>query len=483
MKTIFKTILTIASFLLITFVNAQNEIDALRYSRLLHGGTARYFAMGGAFSTLGADFSVLSTNPAGIGVYRSSELVISPAFNFAKSEATYLNSTGDDIKYNLNITNFGMVFTGSKGNNDNTSPEWKGIQFGFGVNRLQDFNSRVLIQGLNEYGSILDVYQASAQGKPFNQLNPFDTELAFNTYLIDTLNYVNNYIQAHYGGATQKKAITTSGGMNEMVLTLGGNYDDRLYVGATLGIPFIRYEEFSTYKETDDRDTLPNFKSLTITDDLSTYGTGVNLKLGVIFRITDWVRISGAFHSPTFFSMTDQWQRSMSSDLEGKGKFSDKSPKGKFDYSLMTPMRAIGGIAFVISQYGSVSAEYEFVDYTQARLNEKNVSGSFFDQNNAIRENYTATGNLRVGTEWIVAPFSLRAGYALYGNPFKSGQSDFTEQMISGGVGFREKNYFFDLGFVNSSTGYDYFLYPGVVEASKIKQSKNMFVCTFGLKF
>jgi len=469
--------------LLTSSLFAQNETDALRYSRLLHGGTARYMSMGGAFATLGADFSVFSSNPAGIGVYKTSELMISPSFTFSNTESSYMNNIGDDIKYNLNITNFGMVFSGKSGSDNNTSPEWKGVHFGFGVNRLQDFSGRYIIQGLNENGSILDVYQANAQGTPFNQLNPFDTELAFNTYLLDTVNFNNNYIQAHYGGATQRKTMTTSGGINEMVLTFGGNYNDRLYVGATIGVPFIRYEELSTYKEIDDRDTLTNFKSLTISDELNTFGTGINLKLGLIFRITDWVRVSGAFHSPTFYTLTDEWQRSMSSELEGLGSYSDKSPRGRYEYSLMTPMRVLGGVAFVIAQKGSISAEYEFVDYAEARLSEKTVSGSFFDQNNAIRENYTAAGNLRVGTEWVFAPFSIRAGYALYGNPFKGGINDGTEQLISGGIGIREKNYFFDIGFVNSTSESDYYLYPGVTESAKLSHTKNMIVCSIGLKF
>lgn len=483
MKTTVKITLLILSMIFVSPLVSQNEVDALRYSRLLHGGTARYFSMGGAFSTLGADFSVLSTNPAGIGVYKKSEIMFTPAFGYNSSNSKYIGSTGEDLSFNFSFANFGMVFAGTPGKTDSSTPGWKGIQFGFGVNRLQSFNNKVFIQGLNETGTILDIYHQNAQGIPFTQLNAFDTELAYNTYLLDTAGTETNYVQAHYGGANQRKTITTSGGINEMVISFGGNYNDRFYIGATLGVPFIRYEELSSYQEIDENDSIPDFKSLKINDELNTYGTGVNLKLGMIYRITDWVRISGAFHTPTFFSLTDEWQRSMSSNLDTIGSFSDKSPVGKYDYDLMTPLRLIGGVAFVIAQHGSVTAEYEVVDYSEARLSEKNISGNFIDQNDAINSAYTVANNIRIGAEWVVAPFSIRGGYALYGNPFKNNLNDETEQMISGGIGIREKNYFLDFAYVNSSVKTDYYLYPKVAEAAEITTTKHMFVCTLGWKF
>ena len=40
-------------------------------------GTARYVGMGGAMEALGADLSTMSTNPAGIGLFRSSQIAVS----------------------------------------------------------------------------------------------------------------------------------------------------------------------------------------------------------------------------------------------------------------------------------------------------------------------------------------------------------------------------------------------------------------------
>ena len=90
---------------------SQNATDALRYSRLQIGGTARYMSMGGAFGALGADFTNLSTNPGGLGLYRSSEFVFTPSVHVGASNSTYNGFSGSDSKTNFALGNVGYVFT------------------------------------------------------------------------------------------------------------------------------------------------------------------------------------------------------------------------------------------------------------------------------------------------------------------------------------------------------------------------------------
>ncbi|MDR2917287.1 MAG: hypothetical protein LBV74_21035, partial [Tannerella sp.] len=51
-----------------------NEIDAFTLTNSDLGGTARSMSMAGAFGALGGDISAISNNPAGLGIYRSSEI-------------------------------------------------------------------------------------------------------------------------------------------------------------------------------------------------------------------------------------------------------------------------------------------------------------------------------------------------------------------------------------------------------------------------
>ena len=113
----------------------QNEVDALRYSQTFIGGTARSVSMGGAFGSLGGDYSSIVINPAALGIYRSSEFTITPAFYFDQTSANFINSKNNDIKYNFNLNNLGLIGAYSS---DETEG-WIGAGCSFGYNRLNNF--------------------------------------------------------------------------------------------------------------------------------------------------------------------------------------------------------------------------------------------------------------------------------------------------------------------------------------------------------
>ncbi|MEI6821674.1 MAG: hypothetical protein WCL51_07040 [Bacteroidota bacterium] len=455
------SLLIILSLALIK-ANSQNEVDALRYSQNYYGGTARFTAMGGAFGALGADFSTLSINPAGIGLYKTSEFTFTPTFYVGNTSSTYSGKTNEDNKYNFNLGNIGLVYDFFKRGKFAEGNGWKDVQFGFGINRLNDFNNRVVIQGVSANSSMMNQYVASAnnngKGSTIDELDNFSTYLAYQNYLLNPIaGDSTHYNSPVTGNVNQQKTITTDGSMNEFVITLGGNYSDKIYLGATLGIPFIRYNEQSIYKEINLNDTIHNFNNYSVSDNLTTTGTGVNIKFGMIYRPNNIVRIGLAVHSPTFYSMEDQWSRKIDSDMGDSGKYTSTSPQGLFDYQLQTPWHLIGSLAFFIGDHGLISADYEFVDYTSAKLRSQN--DDFFDANQTIQGKYTNTNNFRFGTEWRLNPITLRAGYAFYQSPYKTTINDGKRTILSFGVGFKEKNYFIDFAYSYSKQNEDYYLY------------------------
>ncbi len=58
--------------------SAQDITEAYNLSNLTVQGTARSMGFGNALGSVGGDFSSLSVNPAGLGVYRSSEFTLTP---------------------------------------------------------------------------------------------------------------------------------------------------------------------------------------------------------------------------------------------------------------------------------------------------------------------------------------------------------------------------------------------------------------------
>jgi len=476
--------LIIAIFALISLTAfGQNEIDALRYSNITHGGSARFHSLGGAFGALGGDFSTLSVNPAGLGVFRGSEFSFTPSIYTAKTTSKHYDKSSEDIKYNFNHGNIGFISTHKVRRGNQEGPGWEFINFGFGVNRLANFHNRVLIEGNNWESTLMTDYLSRAMGKMPEDFNPFDVGLAWETYLIDPIDTHGNYMSAIpiNGGVKQTKSITTTGAINEMVLSLAGNYDDKFYIGGTVGFPFLRYNEQSTYREVD-IDTVSNFQSFSLSEDISTSGSGVNFKLGMIYRPIEFVRIGAAVHTPTFFTLKESYSRTMNSYFDNGNSYTASSPNGKFDYELNTPMRVIGSLAFIIGEYGLVSADYEFVDYSEARLRSKNYK--FFDENEAIQNNYRAHSNIRVGAEARLDPISLRVGYALMGSPYKTGVNDGERTALSFGVGIRDKDYFFDVAYIYSSYSENYWLYnPALVQATNNTFKTSNIMMTLGFRF
>ena len=142
-------ILLLALFIqLICWTNtqAQSVVDAIDYGTFDVGGTARTIGIGGAIGALGGDFGVLSTNPAGLAVYRSSEVVLSPGLALTKGSAQLLNGSNnafDENKTSFVFNNLGLVFN-SKGQN------WKTSNWGIGLNRVANFRQEWMYEGLNE---------------------------------------------------------------------------------------------------------------------------------------------------------------------------------------------------------------------------------------------------------------------------------------------------------------------------------------------
>jgi len=394
----------------------QSDVDALRYSQTTVVGTARYLAMGGAFGALGADFSTLSSNPAGIGLFKKSEFTFTPAFYMGQTESNYNGTKSDDVQNNFNIGNVGIVLTTKVGKQNKSILKY--YQFAIGMNRTNNFNNRMLMEGYNTENSLSDIYVESADGIYYENIEndpygyyAYDLNPAWNTYLIDTIpGYENKYYGAAPGGNIfQRKYVDSWGSMNELVLSLGANIADRLYLGGAFGFPFVRYFERSTYSEIDSENVHDDFDNLSLYDDLHTKGAGFNMKFGMIVRVTNFFRLGGAIHSPTWFNnMTDEWYSDLSTEFDNNDYYSSLSPYGTYNYELHTPWRAMGGVSFVLWRFALISADYEYVDYSQAKL--RGSQYDFYEENDAITNKYTESHNIRLGTEIRFGHFAIRGG-------------------------------------------------------------------------
>ncbi len=473
----------------------QTDIDALRYSRLQVIGSGRTMAVGGAFGAIGGDFTVLSSNPAGIATYRHSEISLTPAIVFNQTLSDFEGLESNRVETYTNLSNIGIVFGHANKQRDS---KWKTKNFALGTNRLANYYQKFRFEGLSQ-GSISERFVDLAEGFEPSDLNYFEEGLAYESYVIDndpnnTTSYFTDADSSSFTYKTQD--YESSGHSNEFVISFGGNYMHKLYLGGTIGIPFVRYSQARTYVE-DDRDgTIDFFDELEFREQFTTTGLGINVKVGAILRLNQMIRLGAAVHSPTRMTLSDTYRSSMSSliDFNDNGEpqaNSADSDLGNFEYSLRTPWRAIGSVALILKKSGFITAEVEYLDYSNANFDFAAFNGGdeayLDDLNTTINSKYGSALNVRLGGELALSKFRLRAGYALYGSPFRNGVAfeDAVITNISAGAGYHGKAVFVDFALVNSSTTEEYVPYvapsstPSVLNTS----SNTNLVLTVGYKF
>lgn len=454
MRRIFRYTLSIAAAFVSVAAFGQNEIDALRYSNLNVLGTARYSAMGGAFGALGGDMSSMTVNPAGIGVFTKSTGSVTIGILSASTDASFLGSTTSDNKVNLNIPNAGFVARFKRRKGEEKQWAWKAFHLGVSYNRTANFHRRTSVIATNNTSSVIDTWvdRLNNEGIAYpdipTEFIPGDPStpayMGWQTFLIDTVpgssnSYLRN-VMPNYGQTQQVREVT-KGSMGEVALSFGGNFGNALYIGTTIGIPRLNYELERNYAETDGQDSIANFASFSKTDYLQATGTGFNIKFGMIYRPVKWFRLGAAIHSPTWYEIDESFSSVLISDLDG-AQYSQETMDGAFGYSLQTPFRAIGSLAFVIGKIGLVSADYEYVNYSLARFRSRNYS--FNSENTSVQNRLNWAGNIRVGTEWRIKALSIRGGFAMNADPYTS-KLNFDNTRYSLGLGLRLKSFFVDL--------------------------------------
>ena len=487
MKKLALSLFAILGFISLSF--GQYVDQALNFSQQNFGSTARSQAMGGAFGAIGGDFSSLSINPAGIGVYIKPE--ISATFDIIgvnSTKSTYQGATTDDRNNNFNMRNLGYVFTSpvQGGNSGLVS-----FNFGIGFNKLNNYNQTSSVGKVNSPTSRMDAFASNTNGITntdlYNENNPYqnvpwESEMAWQNYLINVSNPDKNGVGNAYQSilfqnelVNQNYSVNKQGYLNEYVFSFGANFNHKLYLGATFGVQDLYLSQSSAYSENG------GFGRFDYYNNSITRGTGYNLKLGVIYKPAPVLRLGLAIHTPTFFDLKESYNSSMTSDLQNvstdaNGSHSADSPFGNYGYRMDTPTRAIASIGYQFGKKGMLSFDYEYVDYSKMQYHNGDDGHDFAVENSIISSVYHSVGNLRFGGEYKpINAVSLRAGCELFGNPYSSsvvtadpnnpGQnitiaqpnSNFSYRTLNLGVGYRIDNVTFDLTFSQGKrTDYSY---------------------------
>lgn len=498
-----------------SLVQAQNELDALRYSTIGSGGTARTLGMAGAFSSIGADPSAVMVNPGGIGTFRRGEFNFGFQFQNTLNRSTYLGDELRESRLNFNMPNIHLVVANIK-YDDKGRPRKKGlsaVNFGFNINRLAGFQGVMGFDARNQRSSVTDFLADHAN---FRSSSPGDLQigtletLAFDAGAIDYNDTFRRYVSRYRDSNRNNQQTGTvfdRGAIYEYQITGGLNFSNKVMVGLGLFYTSLRFSQDLSILETDFRPfgagtRGPDLATLDYQYKFSDRGNGFGARFGIIARPTEQLRLGFAIHTPRTFTINSEYGYSIAATGDPgslsapPAQFND--PLNTYKYKVTTPARMNAGIGFVIGKIMILNADFDFYNYASARLSADDVVG-FNRENNAIRRNFRNVTNVRIGAEFNIPnpedkdqAYRLRAGFASLPSPYNpnlAGLDDLLKKgstMLACGFGFRDKDYYMDFALTyQTASGYfnPYVTADALFPSSAITNSQGRTALSFTMGF
>lgn len=363
MKKIVTGVICLAGFVQAQTVQDLNSLSA--YSNEINAGSARYLGMGGSMGALGGDISSIEQNPAGLAVAIASDVNVTLGVNTYKNQAKFGN-TYETKDNNLMFQNVGatFVFKPNAGN-------WN--RFSVGIKYSQENLDNWIRLGRNEN---------------------------IRTSLVDsigTTNYTMNGYQDQVVGFKTK-----------MSLNFGATYNERLFLGLGFNMHETQYDNYIVF----DEDTNgQNYRYDLNGSPYSAIGTGVSVSAGVIGKINDNVRLGLAYHSPVWYGNIEE---NYYADLEvSENNYVYDLWYSQYDRN--SNGRLVASAGFVLAKSLALNIDYTLNMNSSTKLK---PSGNFNTVNSFLEDNYKSSSEVRVGGEYRLDKFRLRAGYNYVQSPF-----------------------------------------------------------------
>lgn len=462
-------------------ITGQTEFDALRYIQPDINGTARYTSMAGAFGALGADPSAIKDNPAGLGIYRSSE--ISGSFSSLTQNATsnWMSNPASDGLYKLGVNNFTFVLSSpvsGSGNSGLLRSNWS-----FSYNRIKDFNRNVKINGgYNSKSSVTDYmgyFTGNTNGESLyetNTYNPYNnTSVSWLSVIAANSGLVKEYIDSQTNntlywtsflddGETVAPSyyLNERGYLNDYAFSWSGNFQNRLFLGATVNLYDINYRSDTEYAESFEKGGNISLKNV-----LKLTGSGIGLKLGTIYAPLDHIRFGFAIQTPVIFKINDIHYADLNYYFTSSSNGVIYTPEGTDEYKVQSPLVFNVSSSYIFGKKGVIGVEYVNSQNAGTRLmNFENNTNGLGAANDSISALFNSQHTLKIGGEYKVNDnFSLRAGYAFTSaatsknlgkemnvNTTRTDVEYFIHNgtnYLTAGFGYRESKWYVDLAIMN----------------------------------
>ena len=491
MKKVFISACALAMFM--AQAHAQETYENTKVVDNDLNGTARYVGMGGAMEALGADVSTISSNPAGIGLYRHSSASVS--FGMVSQDETANFQYGN--KTNMSFDQAGIVYSRRTGNrsffnvafNYHKSKNFDYILSAAGNLSNASQNALSYIKALGSTDASGETtYDISKSGNTYRGNNVYTSQLDdlyYNAFLISggQIGY-NNASGYSFGRAN-------TGYIGEYDFNISGNINERVYLGLTIGVHDVHYKGQSLYTEqilsTNESGQQVSDGTLTVNDERRITGTGYSLSAGVIFRPVENspFRIGLSVSTPTWYDLTTENRTYLINNTSVTADNGNYTTGEAYDFKTYTPWKFGLSLGHTVGNYLALGASYEYADYSHldSRINDGSYydawgdvySNSHSDENmdSHTRETLKGVSTLKLGVEYrpmkqlafrvgynYVSPMFRTEGYKngaidSYGSNYSSA-TDYTNWKATNrftvGLGYNVGNFSFDLAYQYSQT-------------------------------
>ncbi|MHA7058394.1 OmpP1/FadL family transporter [Aquimarina sp. M1] len=477
-----KNVFLFIGVLCMSFLNAQDITDAVRYSQQDILGTARYRAMSGAFGALGGDMSALQINPAGSAVFLGSMGSITLSSSDIQNDASYLNGVSTISSSTLNFNQIGAVFVY---NNRRESSALNKLSLSIAYDQTTDFKDEFFVFGRSG-NSIDDFFLAEAQGIPLELITVRSGEsidgvysflgetegygvqqafLGHESFIIEAndLDDPNNtsYFSNVASGFFDQDYYYESTGLNgKFTINGGAQIHDNFFVGVNLNSHFINYDRVTEFFESNNN-AGSSINEITFTNRLSTIGAGVSAQIGGILKVSNILRLGASLESPTWYYIEEETiQRVETFSNEDGRALVDPNVVNIFpEYELRTPARATGSVAVLFGKRGLISLDYSYKDYASTEFDSDGFD-DFSDLNRQIEDNLQGASTLRIGGELRNGNWSFRGGYVYEETPYKNELILGDREGLSLGIGYSFGKIKFDVAYDYSEQERNQQFYP-----------------------
>lgn len=517
-------ILTI-SFVAFQLTFGQSEFDLFKLVQPEINGTARYTSMAGAFGALGGDPSAIKDNPAGLGIYRSSEISGGLNINIQETQTQWLNgSKSIEGLYQPLFNNFSFVM--SFPTSSFAGADLKYSNIAITVNRLKNFNRNMRINGgsgatssITDYLSYFsdgisadDLYPANNYDPYGNIHVPWMSVLAANTGLIFQNPGETDWFSLLDSDETVAPSYTLreQGYLNEYAFSWAGNFNNRLFLGLTMNIYDMDYSAYADYYE-----DFSKGGNMSLLNTFNSEASGLGVKLGAIYAPFNNIRVGFSLQTPVFFTVKNAHYADMNAAYDadtGPVSYHEETPYASDldnKYKVQGPLSYNISGSYIFGKRAVLGIEYGISHNNLSKyMDLDNNAFPYRYENDGIRTYFTTQHLLKIGGEFkLTDHFAIRAGYATANPVTLPGiGKEFIPNTIrtdveyfvpkgntnywSAGIGYRESRWFLDLAVINKTYTEKFYPYnykklnPAIADSpGTVKTSDLNLVATLGFKF